>query len=158
MVMLLLLAAGADVTVTPPPADFWQWFYTNVSLDGVFNTLGLGILAVLFARDLILTKAQHERRVADIVKGYDQRIADMEKAHAAELAGKDARLDDFRLVSAERYSEMKESRNTYRDGADELQNRNKDLTDALVDANKAMAVSARALDSLDTVVRERGAT
>jgi len=154
--MLLLMAAGADVTVTPPPNDFWSWFYTNVSLDGVFNTLGLGVLAILFARDLILTKAQHERRVADIVKGYDQRIADMERAHAAELSGKDARLEDFKLGAGERYSEMKESRDTYRDGAEELQNRNKDLTDALVDANKAMAVSAKALDALDTVVRERG--
>lgn len=150
------MLASAEVGQPVEQQDFWSWFYTNVSLDGVFNTLGLGILAVLFARDMILTKAQHERRVADIQKANDLRVADMEKAHEAEIAGWRARLEDVRTSDGERYSEMRESRDTYREAAEVSQTRNNELTDALVDANKGMAVSVKVLEALDTVVRERG--
>lgn len=149
----IALYATAD---NAPPGDFWQWFATNVSVEGVLNTAGLGLLAILFARDLILTKAQHERRVADIVKAQDLRVADMEKSHAAEIAAKDERYNDMLREKSDRYGEMKESRDTYRSGGEELQNRNRELTDAVVDSNKAMAVAATALQSLDRVVRERG--
>lgn len=150
----VLAAIVADVQDYPPPDDFWQWFYTNVSIQGILNTAGLGLLAILFARDLILTKAQHERRVADIVKAHDQRVADMERAHAAELKAKDDRYGDMLAERIDRYSEMKESRDDYRDAVSALQTRNVALTDGVVESNKAMAVAAKALQSLDSVMKE----
>lgn len=145
----------ADV-LTQNPTDFWQWFYTNVSVPGVLNVGGLGLLAVLFARDLILTKAQHERRVADITKAHDLRVADMERAHEAELKAKDDRYEDMLAEKTDRYSEMRESRDDYREASTELQNRNVALTDGVIQSNKAMAVAATALQSLDTVAKEKG--
>lgn len=155
--LALMLVFLADVQSTDNPGDFWQWFTANVSVDGLLNTAGLGLLAVLFARDLILTKAQHERRVADITKAHDLRIADMEKAHQAELLAKDQRYADMLGEKSERYGEMKESRDDYRNVAERYKDRNEALTDGVVESNKAMAVAAKALQSLDSVARERGA-
>lgn len=156
--MLALLAQlVADVQTDPPPESFWQWFTANISVDGLLNTAGLGLLAVLFARDLILTKAQHERRVADIVKANDLRFADAERAHAAELHAKDQRYEDMLGEKIERYSEMKDSRDDYRDAAEKYKDRNEALTDGVIESNKAMAVAATALQSLERVAKERGA-
>lgn len=155
--MLALLWLLADVQSVPPTEDFWQWFTTNVSVDGLLNTAGLGLLAVLFARDLILTKAQHERRVADITKAHDLRIADMEKAHQAELHAKDQRYEDMLGEKVERYGEMRDSRDDYRATAERYKDRNEALTDGVIESNKAMAVAATALQSLDRVAKERGA-
>lgn len=145
----------ADVQVNPPPDDVWQWFYTNVSVQGLLNTAGLGLLAVLFARDLILTKAQHERRIADIQKANDLRIADLEKSHAAELRAKDERYEDMLAEKIDRYADMKESRDDYREVAEAYQHRNVALTEGVIESNKAMAVGVRALQALDSVVKER---
>lgn len=153
--LLALIYAVADVQNGQPPDDVWQWFYTNVSVQGLLNTAGLGLLAVLFARDLILTKAQHERRVADIQKANDLRIGDMEKAHIAELKAKDDRYEDMLREKTDRYSEMKDSRDDYREAASEYHTRNVALTEGVIESNKAMSVTARALQSLDAVVKER---
>jgi hypothetical protein len=144
----------ADVLSSGSPTDFWQWFFANVSVQGMLNTAGLGLLALLFARDLILTKAQHERRVADVVKAHDALVANMKEAHAAELRAKDERYADMLSVTSERYSEMKESRDYYREAADELESRNAALTDGVIESNKAMSVAANALQSLENVVKE----
>lgn len=62
--------------------DFWTWVTTTTDINAILNTLGLGALAFLFARDLILTKNQHVRRTADL-----------QEHHARELAEKDRRID-----------------------------------------------------------------
>lgn len=72
----------------------WEWFTTTASVDSLLTTLGLGTLALLFARDLILTKGQHLRRVQDIVAAHEQRTADLVAYHARALAEKDLRLAD----------------------------------------------------------------
>lgn len=123
--------------------DIWSWLGSNVSLQSIFNTAGLGLLVVLFARDLILTKAQHERRVADMVK-----------AHEAELKAKDDRYTDMMAERRDRYSEMKESRNHYRDAYNEMDTRNIALTSGMVESNKAMSVVAKAFSALDSAVKE----
>lgn len=63
----------------------WDWVTTTTSVDSIFTTLGLGALAFLFARDLILTRGQHLRRVGDLVEH-----------HQREIAEKDARIADIR--------------------------------------------------------------
>jgi hypothetical protein len=62
--------------------DLWQWFATSVPAGAVINGLGLGALAALFATDRILTKGQHERRVADIVRGHELILVEKDKALA----------------------------------------------------------------------------
>src|SRR5687768_1445187 len=151
---MIVHAVLTDVLSGSGGGDFWSWFYGNVSIQGLLNTAGLGLLALLFARDLILTKAQHERRVADTVKAYEARIADANVAHAAELKAKDDRYNDMLVERRERYNEMKESRDDYRDAVQEYQARNVALTQGVIESNKAMSVAASALQSLETVVKE----
>lgn len=65
--------------------NVWEWITSTASVDNILTTLGLGALAFLFARDLILTKGQHLRRVQDLIAHHER-----------ELAGKDDRIADAR--------------------------------------------------------------
>lgn len=138
---LLSTVVGGD------PGDLWSWFYTQVSVQGVLNITGLTLLVILFSRDMILTKGQHERRVADLTKAKDDRYADM-------VREKDSRIEDILRNTGERYTDMRDSRDAYRDTADELENRNRTLTDAVVESNRSLGVAATALQSLDAVAHE----
>lgn len=138
LLALMSLAAEMD-------GDVWSWLYQNISIQGILNITGLSLVVILFSRDLILTKGQHERRVGDIVKSYD-----------AQLQAKDDRYNDMLREKGERYSEMRESRDTYRDGSVALEDRNRELTDAVVDGNKALAVGFQALQSLEVIAQEEG--
>lgn len=60
----------------------WEWLTTTTSVESMLSTLGLGALAVLFATNRIITKGQHESRVADL-----------KEHHARELAAADKRLE-----------------------------------------------------------------
>lgn len=75
--------------------NIWEWITTTASVDSLLTTFGLGALAFLFARDLILTKGQHLRRVHDIVAAHELRITDLLAHHVRELAEKDSRLTDL---------------------------------------------------------------
>lgn len=66
----------------------WEWFSTTASVDSMLTTLGLGALAFLFARDVILTKGQHLRRVQDLIEHHER-----------EILGKNERIADAREVS-----------------------------------------------------------
>lgn len=66
--------------------NVWEWFSETASVDSILTTFGLGALAFLFARDLILTKAQHLRRVQDLIEH-----------HTRELAEKDDRIAESRV-------------------------------------------------------------
>lgn len=61
--------------------NVWEWFSTTASVDSMLTTLGLGALAFLFARDLILTKGQHLRRVQDLVDHHALVLAEKETRH-----------------------------------------------------------------------------
>lgn len=63
----------------------WEWLTSTASVDSLLTTLGIGTLALLFARDLILTRGQHLRRVADLTAHHDR-----------ERVEKDGRIDDIR--------------------------------------------------------------
>lgn len=96
----------------------WEWFTATASVDDLLTTLGVGFLAFLFARDLILTKAQHLRRVQDLID-YHQR----------ERQEKDDRIVDIRTsrdgwkeaarIERERADRVTES---YREVAEVLSN------------------------------------
>jgi hypothetical protein len=91
--------------------DVFQWLAESLPAGAIVNGLGLGALAILFAGDRILTRGQHERRVADIVKGHD-----------AVLAEKATQLAD-----------MRESRNYYRDARLEERGRADEVTGKLAE-------------------------
>lgn len=110
----------------------WEWVSTTTTVDSVLTTLGLGALALLFARDLILTRGQHTRRTADLA-AY----------HARELGEKDARIADIR-----------ESR----DGYKEATRLERDRADRATDSVREIAETTRAvlhvLQSLDIVLAD----
>lgn len=76
--------------------NFWEWFTSTASVDQVVQVLGLGTLAFLFARDLILTKAQHLRRVQDLIDAHNLRVKDLLAHHERERVEWQARLDEVR--------------------------------------------------------------
>jgi hypothetical protein len=91
--------------------DVWQWLSASVPAGAVINGLGLGALAMLFATDRILTKGQHERRVADIQKGHDLVL----------------------IEKAAQHTEMRESRDYYRDARLEERERANDATSKITE-------------------------
>jgi demethoxyubiquinone hydroxylase (CLK1/Coq7/Cat5 family) len=64
--------------------DAWETVLSTFSFDKLLSTLGLGVLAFLFAKDMILTKAQHLRRVEDLVAHHTRELVERDK-HEAEL-------------------------------------------------------------------------
>lgn len=110
--------------------NLWEWISTTTDGDALFTTLGLGVLAFLFARDLILTRGAHLRRVADL-----------EAFHAKVLAEKEARLDDTR----EALGLQKEASNAERERADRATATMEGVADSLSQVQHVLASLDRAL-------------
>lgn len=109
----------------------WEWITTTTSFDNVLTTLGLGALAFLFARDIILTKGQHLRRVQDLVEH-----------HAREMAAAKERLD---LVD--------ESRKEWKAAAEVQRERADKATDTVGEMADAQRDILHVLESLDQALR-----
>ena len=116
----------------------WEWVTSTSSVDSLLTTLGLGVLALLFARDLIITKGQHLRRVQDIVAAHDQRVADLVAFHGRELASYDDRIAEIR----EARDSWKEAESVARGLADKA-------VDGLTEVNVTLVRSLHVLESLD---------
>lgn len=108
----------------------WDWITSTTDGDALFTTLGLGVLAVLFATDRILTKGAHERRTADL-----------QAHHARELKEKDARI-----------AEAKESREGWKAVALKERERADKATEPAVHAAEALGNVAHVLESLDAAI------
>lgn len=138
-------AVGGDAA----NGDIWGWFLQNVTVQGTLNITGLVLLVILFSRDLILTKGQHLRRIEDLEKGHGVLLAEIARAHEAEIAAMQARFDDVVRQMTERYAEMKESRDYYREARITVQEKNGVLVDQLVESNGALQVAARAFGAFE---------
>lgn len=145
LVAVLSTGTATSVTITPEPADLWQWFVANVSVQGGLNIAGLTLLVILFARDLVLTKGQHLRRVEDLVK-----------SHTALLAASEQRYNDMVAQKDEEYARMQESRNYYRDAYNAHEVRKQKLTDVVIEQSEALQVAARAFGALEQAVPPEG--
>lgn len=122
--MLAPRLVAAAVTVAP--ADGWSWLTENVNLGSLVQALGLGTLVVLFATDRILTRGQHTRRVADLVKYWSGR-----------------------------YDEAIKSRDYYRDARlEEKARAEKSEAELVAMARETSALSSRILGSLDEAARD----
>jgi hypothetical protein len=105
----------------------WEWFTTTADVDSLLTSLGVGVLAILFARDQILTKAQHLRRVEDLVKH-----------HTALDVEKDSRIEDMRA-----------SRDAWREAARIERERADRATEGFKEFAASMNRVLHVLDSLD---------
>lgn len=135
--------------------DFWAWFSASVPAGALINGGGLLALAGLFASDRILTKGQHERRMADRKESYDlltkaltdshsAAIAELAKHHAVVLAEKEAR-----------YTELEKSRDYYRDGRIEERDRADKVTDQLAAGfNEFGQLTTHLLQSFDEAAKD----
>ena len=121
----------------------WEWFTTTASVDSLLTTLGLGTLALLFARDLILTKGQHLRRVQDLVAAHELRIADLLAHHARELVEKENRIADI----SESRDGWKEAARLERERADKATAAVGDMADSLTGIQHVLESLNRALPS-----------
>ncbi|QIG59051.1 hypothetical protein SEA_FRANSOYER_43 [Microbacterium phage Fransoyer] len=127
----------------------WEQLLSSTSVESILSFFGLGALAILFARDLILTKAQHLRRVDDILKAHDQRVADLVTAqeqrisdliahHAREIAEKDRHIAD-----------VVESRNAWKEAARIERERADKVTEAFADAAGIFEDMKHVIESLN---------
>lgn len=114
-----LWLARLNVAVPPVvPLDPWvglmAWLGQSVPAGALLNAGGLSALVILFATDRIMTKGQHERRVADSQKAHDAIVENLQTAHAAALAELTAHYVTLSGVKDAAYAELKESRDYYR--------------------------------------------
>lgn len=128
MTSALMAAAFAGTALAAAASFDATSFFGPVTLQDLGQALGLGALVFLFATDRILTKGQHERRVADIVGGHDKLIA----------------------IVSERLGEVTTSRNYYREALQEEKTRAdalaKHLAELGVEASQAAATTMTALE------------
>lgn len=107
--------------------DMWQWFTSTASVDSLLTTFGLGTLAILFARDVILTRGQHTRRVQDLAEH-----------HRREREEKDARI-----------AEARESRDGWKE-ATRIERSRADMATASMDEmSRTVSGILHVLESLD---------
>lgn len=81
--------------------DAWETVLSTFSFDKLLSTLGLGVLAFLFAKDMILTKAQHLRRVEDLVGHHNRELVERNK-HEDELRATVAEYKEAERIQRER--------------------------------------------------------
>lgn len=109
-----------------------DWAAWGATWSPIVNLTGLSLLVILFATDRVLTKGQHNRRVADI-----------EKAHAELMAEKD-----------KNYAELKESRDYYRSARIVERDRADRVTDQLADVAELARLSNHLLESLNEAAKD----
>lgn len=124
---ILLAVAFAGTAAAAAPFDP-AIFLGDFTLQDVGQTVGLGALAILFATDRILTKGQHERRVADLVDGFEKLLAEK-----AERLGEVTRSRDY----------YRDARQTEADRADALAGQ---LAELAVEASRSASSTMTALE------------
>lgn len=148
-----MIAAVAD----PSPAlGLWEWFSTTTTVDNLITTLGVATLAILFARDRIITRGQHDRRISDLVTNQEKAMKDLKDHHARELAEKDASHERERDSWSLRYDDQKLALQAQREATREERERADSATVALGQIAGVLEANVHALESLDEAVTERG--
>lgn len=88
--------------------DVWTWISTTTSVDSILTTLGLGALAFLFARDLILTRGAHLRRVQDLV-AFHERMQEEKDARIVDYKETISNLQEVVQVETDRANKATEA-------------------------------------------------
>lgn len=157
-----LAVAGA---VGGDPTDaLWAYLGSSLPAGAVLNGFGLGVLTFLFARDLILTRGQHQRRVADIEKAHGLEVEALKAGHVEAMgaavrshASEVANLREYhQAIVAEKdraYAELETSRNYYRQARTTEAEARQKVTDQLAES---VEVGRLALDLLRGIDKAAG--
>jgi len=97
----------------------------------LFNGLGLGTLAMLFATDRVLTKGQHTRALARVEAAHDKLTDALTKGQGAAVAELIKHHEELGKAKDALYGEMTKSRDYYRDARLIEQDRANAVTDQL---------------------------
>lgn len=132
------------MTSSPYIPNVWEWLVNTTSVDSIIQAAGVVTLAVLFARDLIMTKGQHERRVADLVQHHGKEMKLSETSHELVLVEKDRA-----------YNEMRESRDYYRGAHKTAEDRANQATEELREQGREFGqFTAQIMGGLNQAVKE----
>lgn len=151
MVLALLVAASlADVATDPSLAEQWL---SPATLDRIVQLGGLTLLAILFARGAIITRGQHESRVADLVKYADAEKTASDANHDRELKQMATHHLEMKAEMDRRFDGMKESRDSWRDVARQQTTRADQATTQLLEANELAGLAIQQMEAVETAAR-----
>lgn len=151
--LLPLLTALAAVTTAADDAAWWHQWLLPSTLDRVMQLGGLTLLAILFARGSILTKGQHDQRIADL-KDYSaaERAAEDER-HKREIQQMASHHLEMMSEKDVRFDGMKESRDVWRESSRHHEARADMATTQLLEANELAGLAIQQMEAVETAAR-----
>lgn len=112
-------------------------------ISAIGNVGGLALLVFLFSTNRIRTRGQHDAELARERTDHQLAIESLNAYHAALLTVKDAA-----------YSELKESRNYYRDARLEEKGRADKVTDQLAESLELTKLATHLLNSFNEAAKD----
>lgn len=146
--MLALLMALADIT-TSSDMTWWQQWLQPSTLDRMVQLGGLTLLAILFARGSIITKGQHDARIADLVKYADAEKLASDESHKRELQQMASHHLELMSEKDRRFDGMKESRDAWRETSQTQTARADQATAQLMEMNELAGLAVQQLKGLE---------
>lgn len=150
-----MLASLLSLTIdgsTQDPSIVELWL-TPSTFESVLQLGGLTLLAFLFATGRILTKGQHEQRVADLVKYADAEKEASDANHTRELQQMAAHHLEVMGEKDRRFDGMKESRDAWRDTARVQTERADQATMQLLESNELAALAVQQIQGIEAAAR-----
>lgn len=132
----------------------WDWFITTVPAGGAVSAVGVGAFVAAILTDRLMTSGSHKRRVADIVAAHDLVVANLQSAHAHAIAELVAHHATLSGVKDNAYSELKESRDYYREARLEERDRADKVTDQLAEVAELARLTTHLLSSFDEAAKD----
>lgn len=132
----------------------WEWFTSTTPAGAVVSGVGVTVFVMAILSDRLLTKGQHDRRVADLLAARDKIIGNLKEAHAGAIAEIVKHHDKLIGVKDVAYSELKDSRDYYRVARLEERDRADKVTDQLAEVAELARLTNHLLGSLDEVAKD----
>jgi hypothetical protein len=149
-----LVAIAAVRTVNP---DWGSWLGDTISAQSILQLLGGGILILLFATNRILTRGQHLDRIADLQKHHAAEMVAAEERRKGDVAAAEAKYTLMLSEKDARYSEQKEQLVYWQNTAERHDVRANKATEQLVEMNELAKLSVHAFASFEEAAKlERG--
>jgi hypothetical protein len=134
--------------------NVWDWFTSTTPAGAVVSGVGVAAFVMAILTDRLMTKGQHDRRVADIIIARDKIVTALEAAHAAAIAELVRHHDNLAAVKELAYNELKASRDYYRQARLEERDRADKVTDQLAEVAELAKLTTHLLSSLDEVAKD----
>jgi hypothetical protein len=149
-----LVAVAAIRTAVP---DWGSWLGDTISAQSILQLLGGGVLIILFATNRILTRGQHLDRIADLQKHHAAEMDAAEERRKGEVAAAEAKYTLMLSEKDARYSEQKEQLTYWQNTAARHDARANKATEQLVEMNEVAKFGVHALHSFEeAAAAERG--